>query len=78
MVETKIDDIKDRDIIQVFNYERLSLELYEVYDIYISEYGGKIFECFKLGFNDKKELKQSDFTGFIHSKDVMGIYKEIK
>ena len=43
-------DIKIQDLIQVWNYTSLSFNLFEVYDIYKSEYGGYIYECFKIAF----------------------------
>lgn len=73
----KLKDIKVKDKIQVFKPELLSVELYEVYDIYHSEYGGFIFECFKVKFTPDKKMVLSDFTDFVFGKNVLGTFENI-
>ena len=71
-------DIKIQDLIQVWNYTSLSFNLFEVYDIYKSEYGGYIYECFKITMIDKTRLKRSTFTDYIHNSDVVGVFSPLE
>lgn len=70
-------DIKIKDLIQVWSYESLSHTIFEVYDIYYSEYGGYVYECFRIKLEGKDNFKRETFTYLIHHKDVVAKFSPI-
>ena len=78
MKEIYIEDLKTKDIIQVFERHSLRLELYKILEIYKSEGNKRIFECQKMKFTEKKELVETIEICFINENDVYGIYNKVK
>lgn len=73
-----MEQVKLNDLIQVWINDGLSLNLFEVYDIFKSEQGGYIFECFEVAIKDKSKIVRSTFTEYIHDSDVVGVIKPLR
>lgn len=73
-----MEEIKIEDLVQVWSIEGLCLNLFQVYDIYKSEYGGYIYECFKIKMLDKNKAEISIYTDYIRSRDIVGVFKPTK
>ena len=78
MKDTYIEDIKIKDIIQVFEYHSLRLEIYKVLDIYKSENNKRIFKCNKMQFTEKRDLVITNNISFIDENDIFNICNKIK
>ena len=78
MKEIYIEDLKTKDIIQVFKLHSLRLELYKILEIYKSEDNKRIFECQEMKFTEEKDLVPTIEVCFINENDVYGIYNKVK